>query len=468
MSGSGPVGIETLLAQRTWVRALARRLVLDDAAADDLEQQAWVDALRAPPRREEGIRGWFATVLRRRARDAWRERERRGRRESAAARPEAARSTAEVVADAEAHRRVVEAVLALEEPYREVVLLRFFEDLPPREVAARIGVPAETVRTRTRRALGRLREALDRGSGGDRAAWIAALVPLAGLRPETGAAASTAAGLAGGAVMGTKAAVAAGVAGAVAGALLGGAAAVRLVEVPPPAGTEEARADVRELRARLEALESAHGGGAGGGAAGAAAEERIAALEAALAEVRSRPAASAPAAPVPAPSEEEARRREEAAARGVAAMEKAKAVMGELKKRDAETLAELRRKVLDRSLGESERAAALMRLRGWPGGIDREVVVAVLDLFRVAHPFIREGLLRDLHGTKDPDVKQAMLDALRSDPDEKVRERAAKDIDDYLDDPEVVRALEAARDGDASTIVRLRAAATLERKGGKD
>src|SRR5262245_2004586 len=78
-------------------------------------------------------------------------------------------------------RRVVSSVLALEEPYRDVVLLRFFEDLPPREVARRLGVPTETVRTRTRRALDRLRERLDAEHGGDRAAWSAALAPVAAL-----------------------------------------------------------------------------------------------------------------------------------------------------------------------------------------------------------------------------------------------------------------------------------------------
>ena len=41
--------IERLLAERAWVRAFARSLVSDEASADDLEQQAWVAALEAPP-----------------------------------------------------------------------------------------------------------------------------------------------------------------------------------------------------------------------------------------------------------------------------------------------------------------------------------------------------------------------------------------------------------------------------------
>ncbi|HEU4394658.1 MAG TPA: RNA polymerase sigma factor, partial [Planctomycetota bacterium] len=213
MASPGPIGVEALLAHRDWARGLARALVRDPADADDLEQTAWLEAIRRPPTRDEGLRGWFATLLRRRARDRWREGERRGRREAASARPDAARPTAEVVADAEAHRLMVEALMALEEPFRETLLLRFFEDLPPREVAARVGAPVETVRSRTRRGLDRLREQLDGGRPGGREAWVALIAPLAGLRGEVAAAAAgggAAGGVgtgaaAGGAAMATKA-----------------------------------------------------------------------------------------------------------------------------------------------------------------------------------------------------------------------------------------------------------------------
>jgi hypothetical protein len=69
-------------------------------------------------------------------------------------------------------------VLALEEPYRETVLLRYFENLPPRAIARRLAVPVETVRTRLKRALETLRARLDRDYGA-RGAWSLALVPFA-------------------------------------------------------------------------------------------------------------------------------------------------------------------------------------------------------------------------------------------------------------------------------------------------
>ena len=46
-----PVDIEVLLRHRPFVRALARRLVRDDARAEDVVQDTYVAALKNPPRR---------------------------------------------------------------------------------------------------------------------------------------------------------------------------------------------------------------------------------------------------------------------------------------------------------------------------------------------------------------------------------------------------------------------------------
>jgi RNA polymerase sigma factor (sigma-70 family) len=45
---------------------------------------------------------------------------------------------------------------------RTVLVLRFYEQLRHREIAALLGCPAATVRSRTRRALADLRKELDR------------------------------------------------------------------------------------------------------------------------------------------------------------------------------------------------------------------------------------------------------------------------------------------------------------------
>src|SRR5262245_20131031 len=169
---------ETLLTHGDFVRALARS-PLDEHRAEDVVQQTWGAALERPPRAPGRLRAWLAIVARNFAARAARSEDRRARREEAAARPERVPSTAEVFEREAARRRVVEAVVALAEPYRASVLLRYFENLPPREIAARLDVLVGTVRTRLKRALAQLRARLDREHGGDGRAWGLALAPLA-------------------------------------------------------------------------------------------------------------------------------------------------------------------------------------------------------------------------------------------------------------------------------------------------
>jgi RNA polymerase sigma factor (sigma-70 family) len=157
--------VESLLAHRGWVRTLASALA-QPADADDLEQEAWLAALERPPA-DEAPRAWLATVLRRTASNMRRTLARRGARERAAARPEAV-AAEDLVALAETHERVVRAVLALPEPYRSTILLRFFEGLSPTEIARRTTTPLDTVKARLRRGLARLR--------GEGRSWSAVLL----------------------------------------------------------------------------------------------------------------------------------------------------------------------------------------------------------------------------------------------------------------------------------------------------
>jgi len=168
-----------LLAQVGWVRALARELVpADPFLAEDVVQDTVLAALRRPPDGERSLGGWLATVVRNLARQNRRGDARRRARETDVARADAVPSTLDLVEKLSAHRAVVEAVSALEEPYRTAVLLRYFEELSPPEIARAQGIPLATVKTRLARALDRLRERLDRGHGGDGRSWFLALVPL--------------------------------------------------------------------------------------------------------------------------------------------------------------------------------------------------------------------------------------------------------------------------------------------------
>ncbi len=184
---------EAVLEHLDWVQALARRLVADPGRAEDLGQEAALVAVRRPPLADRPLRAWLGGLVRNLARRERRGAARRREREAHAARGEALPSTLALVERAHAQRRVVEAVLALDEPYRTTVLLRWFEGLTPRQVARRSATPEATVKTRLRRALALLREALAGDVRADGSSWLSALVPFAlarGAGLPTGAAAS--------------------------------------------------------------------------------------------------------------------------------------------------------------------------------------------------------------------------------------------------------------------------------------
>ncbi len=186
----GAVDVELLLAQRAWVQRLAERLVADPAGADDAAQDALVAALRRPPRgaaSERTLRAWLARVLRNRVRLGARGEARRRARESAAARPERTDSVAEVVARAQDLRALVEAVLALDEPYRTAVLLAHFDGLSVAASARRTGASPVAVRKRLSRGVATLRARLER-RWGDGASLALALAGIVG--PNAGGALS--------------------------------------------------------------------------------------------------------------------------------------------------------------------------------------------------------------------------------------------------------------------------------------
>src|SRR5690242_5909549 len=114
---AAPPSLEALMAHATWARALARRLVGDPDAADDLVQETLVATWRHPPALDRPLRPWLATVLRNLARARRRGAARAARREAAVA-PEAAeaRSAEEALAEMQAQRRLADALVALPEP----------------------------------------------------------------------------------------------------------------------------------------------------------------------------------------------------------------------------------------------------------------------------------------------------------------------------------------------------------------
>lgn len=187
MSKSTSPSLEMLLEHADWIRALARRLVRDPDTAEEVVQRTFLAAADRNPGDDRPVRAWLAVVVRNLARAARRASARRSHHESKAARPEALPSVDDVVGRAQMQRELVEAVLELDEPYRKVILLRFYDGKTPNEIARALGLPAATVRTHLARGIAKLRARLDRAHGGNRESWLSVLLPLAhreGLIPD--------------------------------------------------------------------------------------------------------------------------------------------------------------------------------------------------------------------------------------------------------------------------------------------
>ncbi len=136
------------------------------ADAADVAQEAFVKAWRALPRfRDEApFRPWLLRIVANQARNPRRAAGRRahlalrvsGRRPSGDAVP----SPEETVLAAERRRIVLAAVASLSEADRDVISCRYFAGLNERETATALGCRPGPVKSRTSRALGRLRAAL--------------------------------------------------------------------------------------------------------------------------------------------------------------------------------------------------------------------------------------------------------------------------------------------------------------------
>ncbi len=183
MHQEASIPLQDLLAHAPWARRLAQHLVSDQAAADDLVQETWLAALRHPPSADRPARPWLRQVLANVARMRHRGEGRRSRREQAAlSEPEAhpqPTSPEELLGRLEAHRLVATALAELAEPFRQTLLLRYYEGHSAAEIARLTGAPAGTVRWRLQEGLARLRASLDEQTSGGRDRWCALLLPLA-------------------------------------------------------------------------------------------------------------------------------------------------------------------------------------------------------------------------------------------------------------------------------------------------
>lgn len=182
---------ELLLRHAPFLKALAQALRDDLIGADDLAQETWSRALEKAPKDAgavPAVRGWLARIMRSVRREAHRSDERRRRREAAVAAAETTSDNdpASAAARLELVRRLAAAVVELAEPYRGVLLARYFDGHEPPEIARRHSAPLATVHTQLRRGRALLRERLlPREDPKTRAVLLAGLGAFAGVDAAT-------------------------------------------------------------------------------------------------------------------------------------------------------------------------------------------------------------------------------------------------------------------------------------------
>ena len=173
-----------------WLTRLARALLRERHAADDLVQDTVVAALEGTPPHGPARRSWLAGVSRRLAARRLRSDTRRQRRETARTAYDPPPETADLVARAEVAEKLAEAARQLPEPYRRTILLRFLESRTTKEIAALDDMREDTVRFRVRRGLELLRQQLEHNTGENWDSLSVHLLPLAASREGIGLAAT--------------------------------------------------------------------------------------------------------------------------------------------------------------------------------------------------------------------------------------------------------------------------------------
>ncbi len=129
----------------------------DRQVAEDIVQDAFV---RVTPRIEEVPKDHLASYLRRVALNLWKNRLRSLTRERRARGRTAIVHVIDPIGR-EDRSALRAAVLRLPKRQRACLVLRYYEDLPEREVAALLGCSIGTVKSQTSRALARLRKGFE-------------------------------------------------------------------------------------------------------------------------------------------------------------------------------------------------------------------------------------------------------------------------------------------------------------------
>jgi RNA polymerase sigma-70 factor, ECF subfamily len=148
------------------VLGLIRRLLIDAAQSEEVAQEVylevWQSATRFDPNKGRALT-WIMTMAHRRAIDRVRASQASHDRDTAVGirdLPTAYDQVAETVEVRVEHERVEVAMATLSDAQRQAVTLAYYGGLSQSEVAAELGIPLGTAKTRLRDAMIRLREEL--------------------------------------------------------------------------------------------------------------------------------------------------------------------------------------------------------------------------------------------------------------------------------------------------------------------
>jgi RNA polymerase sigma-70 factor (ECF subfamily) len=149
--------------------ALARRILADDALAEDVLQEVFLSVWRDPAAYDRGrgsVAAWLLAVVHHKAVDAVRREESQRRRQARAeedlalAEPVSGRDVDEKAWTHEVAEQVRSALKGLSSPQREALTLAYYGGYTQREVAALTHTPLGTVKTRMLAGMRRLKDSL--------------------------------------------------------------------------------------------------------------------------------------------------------------------------------------------------------------------------------------------------------------------------------------------------------------------
>jgi RNA polymerase sigma-70 factor (ECF subfamily) len=142
---------------------LARAILLDDGEAEDAVQEASLTAWRKQTslREAASFDAWFDRILVNQCRDQLRKR----RRAVPIAAPTVSLDVATTAPDPGPDPELDRALAALDVDHRIVVVMRFWQDRTVDDIAARVGIPSGTVKSRLHNALRSLRASLEANHG---------------------------------------------------------------------------------------------------------------------------------------------------------------------------------------------------------------------------------------------------------------------------------------------------------------